>query len=233
VAGQGMGAQKRVISVQTKQSGTPGITWSKTHNGWDVLWREAGKKRHKHFAVRKYTSPGKSTQEADAQAFHDARAFREGLVEQGKIKVSAAKHTTGVKGVTWHKKQNAWVVRYHAAGKRQPGGTFKAKDGTAEEIECARLAAVECRLKLELEHYDIHVQQAPDPSQQKELDTGVPGVSWHAHGEHWHVQIRIRGKKVNRHFRPKDSTPEEMEVARLAAVACRKDLENQRATLKT
>mmetsp|Transcript_10266 Transcript_10266/g.31258 ORF Transcript_10266/g.31258 Transcript_10266/m.31258 type:complete len:227 (-) Transcript_10266:135-815(-) len=225
-----MGAQKRVISVQTKQSGTPGITWSKTHNGWDVLWREAGKKRHKHFAVRKYTSPGKSTQEADAQAFHDARAFREGLVEQGKIKVCNSDRKSNIKGVCWHKK-GYWHVRTRIGGKWS-SSLFKPQDNTPAEIERARKLAVEHRRKQESELYDIQVTEVPDPDQQRNIDSGVPGVTWHACAGHWRVQINIRGKQLGRCFRPKDSTPGEIEVARLAAVACRKDLEHQRLTFK-
>mmetsp|Transcript_10265 Transcript_10265/g.31254 ORF Transcript_10265/g.31254 Transcript_10265/m.31254 type:complete len:227 (-) Transcript_10265:135-815(-) len=225
-----MGAQKRVISVQTKQSGTPGITWSKTHNGWDVLWREAGKKRHKHFAVRKYTSPGKSTQEADAQAFHDARAFREGLVEQGKIKVCNSDRKSNIKGVCWHKK-GYWQVQT-CIGSKRSFSFFKPKDDTPEEIERARKLAVEHRRKQESEHYDIQVHEVPDPNQQRKIDSGVTGVTWHGGSEAWRVQIRLRGKKVCRWFRSKDSTPGEIEVARLAAVACRKDLEHQRLTFK-
>jgi len=232
-AGQGVGLQKRVISVRSKQSGVPGITWHKTANGWAVSWRDAGKRKDKYFPVHRYMLPRKSMQEADAEALRDAVACRKGLVDQGKIKVSAPLRTTGIRGVCWHTGKHAWEVRYNAAGKKKAGGTFKPKDDTAEDIERARLAAVECRRRLELEHYDIHVQQVPDPSQLKKLDSGVTGVVWNAHGEHWHVQIVIGGKKVNRRFRPKDSTPEEIEVARLAAVACRKDLESQRATLKT
>ena len=52
---------------------------------------------------------------------------------------------------------NACIVQLKVKGKRLSGGCFKPKDSTPEEVECARLAAVESRSKLE-EKYSTNKQ---------------------------------------------------------------------------
>jgi len=153
--------------------------------------------------------PGKSGQEAEAEALHDAAASLEGLVQQGNIKVSTAKRTACIKGVNWDKSHGRWKVVYHAAGERKAGGSFKPKDDTAEEIERALLAAVECRRRLELEHGNIRVQ----------------GVTWDKYLGEWRVSTQVKGKHIHERFTPKDETPEEVERARRAAVERRRQLQ--------
>jgi len=51
--------------------------------------------------------------------------------------------TEGSKGVTWHKGMEGWEVRVEARGRSILGGYFLPQDESDEEIERARLAAVE------------------------------------------------------------------------------------------
>ena len=62
---------------------------------------------------------------------------------------------SGVKGINWNTRQKAWKVCLKINGKPLSGGTFKPKDSTPEEVERARLAAVESRRKLEEKYFTI------------------------------------------------------------------------------
>ena len=56
---------------------------------------------------------------------------------------------SGAKGVFWHTRGKAWEVKMMINGQTLYGGRFIPKDSTPEEVECARLLAVESRRKLE------------------------------------------------------------------------------------
>ena len=76
-------------------------------------------------------------------------------------------------------------------GKHLHGGKFKPKDSTPEEVERARLAAVESRRKLEEKYVTIKKSEGPDLS--------CP---------------------VERKSPPQGDTPEDIENARLTAIKC-------------
>ena len=61
---------------------------------------------------------------------------------------------SGVKGINWHTSKKAWTVRLKINGKQLCGGMFKPKDSTPEEVERARLAALDSRRKLEEKYFD-------------------------------------------------------------------------------
>ena len=56
----------------------------------------------------------------------------------------------GVKDVFWHTRDKAWEVKMVIDGQTLYGGTFTPKDSTPEEVERARLLAVDTCRKLEL-----------------------------------------------------------------------------------
>lgn len=56
------------------------------------------------------------------------------------------------RGVAWHRGMEGWEVRLEAQGRRVLGGYFVPRDDSAEEVERARLAAVECHRSLEWQH---------------------------------------------------------------------------------
>ena len=68
---------------------------------------------------------------------------------------------SGVKGICSHPEKKSWQVELTINGKRFFGGTFKPKDSTPEEVERARLAAVESRRKLEENYLTIKQSWAP------------------------------------------------------------------------
>jgi len=222
-------AGRKAITVQTKQSGVLGVCWFAVNNGWVTRWRENNVNKLRTFPVHRYMTPGKTHEEAEAEALCAAVAFREELVRQGKIKVTKACHQSNIRGVSWVTKNKAWKVEIRAKGKKFYGGSFHPKDDTPEALEQARLAAIESRRRLELEHFQVNLHQAPDPGQIVDRDSGVRGVYWKKHACSWRVEIQLKDKKVSRSFPPKDGSPAEVERARLAAVQCRRDLERQKA----
>jgi len=58
-------------------------------------------------------------------------------------------HSSGVVGVSWDKYTGQWHVAVRVKGK-QTHKRFRPKDRTPEEVERARLAAVECQQQLQL-----------------------------------------------------------------------------------
>ena len=58
--------------------------------------------------------------------------------------------------------------------------------------------------------------------------SGVKGVLWYTRDKAWEVKLNVNGKKLHGgYFMPKDSTPEEVARARLAAVESRRKLEEK------
>jgi len=223
--------QKRVIRVSGKSSGVRNVIWDEEGMRWRVSWMESGKRILQDFFQRKYIKLGKSAQEANAEALHDALAFREDLVKRGKIKAATSIHQSRVKGVFWTAGNKSWVVKIRVRGKLLHGGSFRPKDDTAEAMEEARLAAIECRRKLEAQHFEFDVKEVQNvgPVVTKR-SSGAVGVSWNTCRQSWDVRICLKGgERYRRCFHPKDFTPEEVERARLAAVQCRQDLERQKA----
>ena len=74
----------------------------------------------------------------------------------GIVKVKRVENPhSGVPGVRWHTRFKAWEVTMNIDGQTRFGGKFKPKDSTPEEVERARLAAVESRRKLEEKYFTI------------------------------------------------------------------------------
>ena len=93
---------------------------------------------------------GKTFCEAEADALRAAIEFRKGLERSGVVKAKRVENPhSGVPGVLWHTRYKAWEVKMNINGKTFFGGRFTPKGSTPEEIERARLLAVENRRKLE------------------------------------------------------------------------------------
>merc|ERR1712176_1339417 len=105
-------------------------------------------------------------------------------------------------------------------GKKLHGSRFKPKDSTPEEVERARLAAVESRRKLEEKHFTIKQSKGPDLSCPVERKSGVTGVGWIKRSGEWVVRAQREGNRIQRRFHPKGNTPKDIEHARLAAIEC-------------
>ena len=135
--------------VARKQSGVPGVTWNAC-DFWTATWYEEKKRKFKHFHVRHFMNTGNTYSEAEADALRAAIKFRKGLERSGIAKAGRAeKPQSGAKGVTWDLQRKSWKVSLRINDKQRHGGYFKPKDSTLEEVERARLAALESRRKLE------------------------------------------------------------------------------------
>ena len=116
--------------------------------------------KKKYFHVRHFMKTSKTFCEAEADALCAAIEFRKGLENllerSGVAKAKRVeKPHSGVKGVLWCTRDKAWEVKSTINGKTLFVGAFKPKDFAPEEVERARLAAVESRRKLEEKYFTI------------------------------------------------------------------------------
>ena len=134
----------------SEQCLVPGVSWQSKRARWQVSWKNF---RRKYFSVHHFMNTGKTYSEAEADALRAAIEFRKGLERSGIVKAKRVeKPHSGEKGVLWHTRDKAWEVKMVINGQTLYGGTFKPKDSTPEEVERARLVAVESCRKLEQQH---------------------------------------------------------------------------------
>ena len=182
----------------------------------------AGQKRQL-FSRRRFATAGQTAQQADDEALRAAIACRNQLVRQGAIKEKKPLRSSGVRGVKWVKKEKCWQVQITktTAGKTEVLEDFKFKvlGDTPEEVEKARLLAVEKRRQLEQTHFHFQVIPETRPTQpQVRPKSGIPGVYWDRTGANWKIQCKDgSGKRQQTSITPKDDSSEEVERARLAA----------------
>ncbi|CAK0872766.1 unnamed protein product [Prorocentrum cordatum] len=147
----------------------------------------------------------------------------------GKFMVVAKQ--SGVPGVCWSVTKQGWKVSWQEGHKGRakcfPAARYQQPGRGPEAAEAAALqAAVAFRRELE------RAGQARAPKA-AERRSGVPGVFWESSGRAWRVQLKsvsASGKQTRIQggsFRPKDDTPEEVERARLLAVARLRELERE------
>ena len=146
---------KRMIFVSSKQCAVPGVSWHK-RGAWQVSWREKNERKYKKLNVRDFMKTSETFCKAEADALSAAIKFRKSLEKRGVGMAKRAQNPqSNVPGVNWHRPKKAWMVQLQVKGKRLSGGCFKPKDSTPDEVECARLAAVESRRKLEQKYFKI------------------------------------------------------------------------------
>jgi len=188
---------KRVVVIPCKRSGVKGVTWVPGMNSWRVAWKQDGHHKSRYFLVHRHAEEHRgSYEEADAAALRDAVAFREGLERQGVIKPARAERQSGQQGVHWHRTRGLWTVRMLVRGKTKTCCAFRPKDDTPEEIERARLAAMEWRLKLEAEHGKAVVPETAAPHQESGKDNGAPRLESEKKGGAHHPESEKRDKAL-------------------------------------
>ena len=145
----------------SEQCAVPGVSWHSKYRRWQVSWYEEKERKKKYFYVHHFMKTGNTVCDAEADALRAAIEFRKGLERSGIAKAKRVENPqSGVKGINWDIRQKAWrqkawKVRLKINGKQLHGGTSKPKDSTPEEVERARLAAVESRRKLEEKYFTI------------------------------------------------------------------------------
>ena len=105
-----------------------------------------------YFSIHHFIKTSKTFCEAEADPLRAAIEFRKGLERSGIVNAKRVENPqSGVIGVRWHTRYKAWEVKKNINGQTLFGGKFKPKDSTPEEVERARLLAVESRRKLEFQ----------------------------------------------------------------------------------
>ncbi|CAE8580989.1 unnamed protein product [Polarella glacialis] len=240
------GKPVRIVARQSKQSGIPGVSWLTVDMGWRIQYRDqkdANKPKCVYFIVKRYSKPGISWEEADEAALLAAKATREDLVKRGNmkdtlVKLSKAKFTSAVLGVTWSEPSKSWTYRLRDQSVRPNkifgSGSVKAKDTSEAGIFRARAEAEEKMNEL----YDKHGlprqiwgadKEVKSASELVKRESSVPCVTWKPTEGCWHAQVWVNSKRVQRRCRPQDETPEEVERCFKECVTALGELRDRKA----
>jgi len=198
------------------------VSWCSVTEGWRLDWRENQYRKVRRFPHRRYLEGGRSVAEAEAEALRQARAFREGLLRQGKIQVKRFP-----------------IIKYSGNGK------------SAEEVDAASLrdaiayrqSLLKERCKTIPEEYStcapggaLAVPKAANSrlgfrvTFGERKRSGVQGVCWCAMKQSWRVywqEGRLRKAKrfpVQRYVVGGRSRAEAEAAALRDAIACREHL---------
>ncbi|CAE7906972.1 unnamed protein product [Symbiodinium necroappetens] len=213
-----------------RQSGIQGISWMIAMASWSVSWQVSGKRHRLYFPISKHMKLGLSEAEALEAALEEAKAFREELVRQGKLKppkpITEKAHGSVVRGLHYNESTRTYQVRMTdpSTKKRVHGGMFKVK----EEAEAR---ARELARELGLQEKVVPVKPLSELPNFEPLGPQL-GIKWNR-GEHaWHATCHVSGKQRNMRFRPKDFSSKEVEKAWKQAVAWRKQQEKERERIE-
>ncbi|CAK0822837.1 unnamed protein product [Prorocentrum cordatum] len=222
-----------------RQSGVESVSCVSKKQAWRVRYvmeNGPGKGTKKQLTFRPKDESPEEVERARLAAVEALRRLEEEDRALGPISLGrkSAERQSGVKYVNWVSKKQTWGVRY--VMKNGPGKgsmkqlTFRPKDESPEEVERARLAAVEALRRLEEE------DRAPGPvssgQHSAERQSGVEYIHWNRTRQAWSVDYHMQsgknqGTTKQLTFRPKDESPEEVERARLAAVEALRRLEEE------
>eukprot|EP00439_Symbiodinium_sp_Y106_P076853 s1733_g15.t3 len=137
-------AQKAKTRLE-RQSGIQNITWVVKHASWKCQ-RSYGKgairrQKARFFPISKFLGQGLGEEAAVEAALKEAKAYREELVRQGKLKPPKPRPPRStVRGVSFHKGHQKWQVRlYHAVEKKTVCcGSFDGKEDA--EVKARKMA---------------------------------------------------------------------------------------------
>jgi len=152
-------------------------------------------------------------------------AAAQGLQNRGKRMIHVSSKQSGVPGVNWNS-VGEWTASWYEEKKQKVRHFhvrhFMKTGKTYSEAEADALrAAIEFRKGLER-------SGIAKAKREEKPQSGVKGINWNSQKKGWEVQLQINGKHLRGGtFKPKDSTPEEVERARSAAVESRRRLEEK------
>ncbi|CAE7355874.1 unnamed protein product [Symbiodinium necroappetens] len=209
-----------------RQSGMQGIVWRKDVACWRAQWWEGNSRKSCIFPISKHMKLGLSETEAEEAALEEAKAFREELLRQGKLKppkpITEKTSGSAVRGILYNKSSGEYRVQFTdpSTHKKVHGGYFKVK----EEAEArARELAKELGVQEEV----VPVKSLSELPNFEPLGP-QPGIKWNRGEQAWHACCAVGGKTRNMRFRPKDFSAKEVEKAWKQAVAWRKQQEKER-----
>ena len=225
--GQGSGLERR--------SGIQNISWNQQKTCWRLQWTEAGKGNNIHFFVTRFLEQGLDEEAAVEAALQEAKAAREELVRQGKLRAPKPKlpKLTAVKGVSFEKGSQRWRVKNltHPVTKKKVHGGYFA---TVEEAEArARELAAELGIR-DVQQRETVARPLRRLSELKRFEPLRPqlGVNWCLGEQCWHACCAVGGKTRHLRCRPKDFSDEEVRRSWNEAVAWRQQQEKERENAK-
>ncbi|CAE7804156.1 unnamed protein product [Symbiodinium sp. CCMP2592] len=121
---------------QERQSGIQNICWQGQKMGWQcqIGSRWGAVRKARLFPISKFLEQGLAEEAAVEAALQEAKAYREELVRQGKLKPPTPKAPSStVRGVVFDKTYQKWRVHlYHPVDKKKVSGGFFAGREEAE-----------------------------------------------------------------------------------------------------
>ncbi|CAK0881611.1 unnamed protein product [Prorocentrum cordatum] len=221
-----------------RQSGVKHIHWDKCSAVWRIQYtiqNGPDQGRRKRPVFRPKDDSPEEVEQARLAAVEALRRLEDedrlGRIRSGR---HSAERQSGVKHIHWDKCSAVWRIQYtiqngpdQGRGKRL---VFRPKDDSPEEVEQARLAAVEALLRLEEE--DQLGQARAGSYSPTERQSGVKHIRWDNRKTAWRIKYTIQngpdqGRRKQPVFHPYDDSPEEVERARLAAVEALRRLEEE------
>ncbi|CAK0881617.1 unnamed protein product [Prorocentrum cordatum] len=221
-----------------RQSGVKHIHWDKCSAVWRIQYTiqngpDQGRRKRPVFRP-KDDSPEEVEQARLAAVEALLRLEEEDQLGQARAgSYSPAERQSGVKHIRWDNRKTAWRIKYTMQNgpdqgrRKQP--VFHPYDESPEEVERARLAAVEALRRLEEED---RVGRISSGRHSAVRQSGVKHILWDKGSAVWRIQYTMQngpdqGRRKRPLFRPKDDSPEEVEQARLAAVEALLRLEEE------
>ncbi|CAK0881620.1 unnamed protein product [Prorocentrum cordatum] len=221
-----------------RQSGVKHILWDKGSAVWRIQYTmqngpDQGRRKRPLFRP-KDDSPEEVEQARLAAVEALLRLEEEDQLGQARAgSYSPTERQSGVKHIRWDNRKTAWRIKYTIQNgpdqgrRKQP--VFHPYDDSPEEVERARLAAVEALRRLEEED---RVGRISSGRHRAERQSGVKHISWDKCNAVWRIRYTMQsgpdqGRRKRPVFRPKDESPEEVEQARLAAVEALRRLEDE------
>eukprot|EP00927_Polykrikos_kofoidii_P024242 TRINITY_DN22086_c0_g1_i1.p1 TRINITY_DN22086_c0_g1~~TRINITY_DN22086_c0_g1_i1.p1 ORF type:complete len:518 (-),score=89.50 TRINITY_DN22086_c0_g1_i1:105-1592(-) len=140
--------------VNKRQSGVRGVVWRESKGTWEVSVMKGGKRVWRLFSVAHFRGPRCSTEEAVAKACKAAISYRRRILVDEEASMKSLNEAangclSGVRGVAWIAKPGAWRAYIQAGGLKRYSPFVKPKDDSPEELERARVIAVNHRLEFE------------------------------------------------------------------------------------
>ncbi|CAK0881614.1 unnamed protein product [Prorocentrum cordatum] len=225
-------------SPAERQSGVKHIRWDNRKTAWRIKYTMQNgpdQGRRKQPVFHPYDESPEEVERARLAAVEALRRLEE---EDRVGRISSGRHSavrqSGVKHILWDKGSAVWRIQYTMQNGPDQGRRkrplFRPKDDSPEEVEQARLAAVEALLRLEEE--DQLGQARAGSYSPTERQSGVKHIRWDNRKTAWRIKYTIQngpdqGRRKRPVFRPKDESPEEVEQARLAAVEALRRLEDE------
>ncbi|CAK0903829.1 unnamed protein product, partial [Prorocentrum cordatum] len=229
-------------SPAERQSGVKHIRWDNRKTAWRIKYTMQNgpdQGRRKQPVFHPYDESPEEVERARLAAVEALRRLEE---EDRVGRISSGRHSavrqSGVKHILWDKGSAVWRIQYTMQNGPDQGRRkrplFRPKDDSPEEVEQARLAAVEALLRLEEED---RVGRISSGQHSAVRQSGVKHILWDKCSAAWRIRYTMQngpdqGRRKQPAFRPKDESPEEVERARLAAVEALRRLQEEDRALE-